>query len=132
MPLAGNHTFFKRWTRAPRLGACALSFLTTVLTAACHQQPQVTRGQAKPAATPAQMAHWDPGNQRFVSAPAAPAAPVAPPQLPPDAGPITLQRLPSGKGTFIDLRGGFQSYLTMHVRDGGASVTECRGEGGRP
>jgi len=79
--------------------------------------------------SPAMVANWDPSKRAFVpmppgsalqSASAMPQASAASAA----AAPV-VQVLPSGKGTFIDLHGGLQSYVVIKASHNGAISTEC-------
>lgn len=76
--------------------------------------------------SPAMVANWDQGKQTFVPMPPGSAlqSASATPQASAASAPV-VQVLPSGKGTFIDLHGGFQSYVVMKASHNGAISTEC-------
>ena len=133
MPRASSCSFSNRCARAFNLGSYAAALLTMVATMACGRQPGATPQRQAPPAMPVQVAHWDPGKQRFVNEPVASGPPPPAPLPEADAGAIVLQRLPSGKGTFIDLHGRFRNYMMLHAKEDGSVSGECRSsEAGHP
>ena len=106
-----------------------LFFLVAAASCSRAARPTEERRAPKAIPTPAMVANWDLSKQAFVP-PATgiagqPTVTLPQADLSPAASAPVRQALPSGKGTFIDLRGSLQSYAVMKALDGGGVATEC-------
>ncbi|GEM_PF-3529401 len=105
------------------------ALLVGVLLIGCGPRPrQDAHAEATAASKPGMVAHWDAREEKFVAPPHGSLSDA--PAVPANARAIVPRKLASGKGTFIDLHGAFQSEMVAKVAEDGTITAECRDDQG--